>query len=97
MGSCVPHLQRILQDCNELFDLAIVQDSSWDAPLGGKALQEVYPFRPFPVLGLFDLTAGRVQWYWELIFGNEVKGALRQSVINLSEDTILLLNHQIGW
>lgn len=93
MGGRVPHLQRVLQDRNELFDLAVVQNSSRDASLGGKALKEVDPFCPFPVLGLFYLPARRVQRHWKLIFGNEVKGTLGQSIIDLSKDTILLLYH----
>ena len=93
----MPHLQRVLQDGNELFDLTVVQNASGNSPLGGKTLQEVYPFRPFAVLGLLDLPARRIQRHRKLVFGNKVKGTPGQAIIDFREDTILLMNHQVGW
>ena len=96
LGS-VTHFQRILQNGNQLLDLAVVKNAGGDPSLGGQPFQEINPFGPFPVGWDSNLPLVRFHWNGKLVLRNEVEGALRQTIIDLSQDVILLLDQQVGW
>jgi len=98
MFGSVPHLEGVLQDGDELLDLAIVQHPGWNPALGSKTLQEIYPLSPLPVLGSFHWSHLPIsERDWELVLRHEVKGALGQPVIDSGENIILLVDNEIGW
>lgn len=92
----VPHLQRVLEDSHKLLDLPIVQDSCGDSSLGGKTLEEINPFGPFSVLWPLDGAHVLGQGNGKLILGDEIESTLRQSIVDLAEDVVLLLDVKIG-
>lgn len=53
--SRVPHLHRVFEDSDELFDLPVVQYSGRNPPFGGEPLQQVDPFCPLSVFRALDL------------------------------------------
>ena len=48
------HFQGNIQFCHELFDLALVYDSSMHMTFSGQSLEETDPFTPFPISWFHD-------------------------------------------
>jgi hypothetical protein len=91
----VSHLQRVLQNSHELFNLAVVENTGWDAPLRRKSFEKVHPLSPFSVLWSFHRPHVLGERDWELVFGHEVERTLGKSVIDLAQDIILLLDEKV--
>lgn len=89
LGS-VTHLQRVLQHGDQLLDLAIVQGMPGDAAPGGQSLEKVDPFIPFPVRGDLNGPLVLLQRDRESVSCEKVKAALRQTLVDLVQDSVLL-------
>ena len=88
----MPHLQAVLQYCDQLLDLVVVQYPRRNAPLGCKPLEEIDPLRPFAIAGNPDWTLVGLYWNRKLVLGDKVECALRQSIVDLGENLVLLLS-----
>lgn len=95
LGS-MSHFQGVLQDCNQLLDLAVVQQPGWNPALGGQSLEKIHPFGPFSVSRSVDRSLVRFHWDWELILGNEIICTFRQSVIDRIQDAVLLRDIKVS-
>lgn len=90
------HLQGVLQDSDELLNLAVVQEMSGDAACGSQPLQEVYPLGPLAVRGDLDGSLVLLDGNTELVFCDEVIGTLGQAVVDLVEDAVLLAGIEVS-
>ena len=88
------HLETVLQNGDQLLDLAIVQHARRDAALGRQALEQVDPFGPLAVGGAADGALVRLDGDGELVAGDEVVAALREAVVDLGQDLVLFLRVQ---
>lgn len=95
LGS-MTHLQGVLQDSDELFNLAVVQEMSGDAACSSQPFQEVYPFSPLAVRGDLHGSFVLLDRNTELVLCNEVIGTLRQTVVDLVEDAVLLAGIEVS-
>ena len=91
----VAHLERVLEDGDKLLDLTVVQHPGWDPPLRRQPLEQVHPFGPLAILGPLDGPHVLRQRDRELVLCHKVVCALRQTVVDLGQDTILFLHQQI--
>lgn len=92
----VPHLERVLQDGDELLDLAIVEHPRWNPALGSQSLEQVHPLSPLAILWPLDGAHVLGQRNGKLVFGNKVVCTLRQTVVHLSENGVLFLDQEVG-
>ena len=59
MLGCVSHLERVLEDGDELLDLIVEEHTGGDAPLGGQSLEKVDPLhRETPMLVVLSVVRG---------------------------------------
>lgn len=95
LGS-MTHLQGVLQDGDELLNLAVVQEMSRDAACSSQSFQEVYPFSPLAVRGDLDGSLVLFDRNTELVLCDEVIGTLGQTVVDLVEDSVLLAGIEVS-
>lgn len=95
LGS-MAHLQGVLQDGDELFDLIVVQDTSGYPPLRSQAFQQVGPLCPLAVRWAPYLTFVGFERNRKLVLGNEIEGTFGQNLMNGGQNLILLLDIKVG-
>ena len=89
LGS-MAHLQRVLEDGDELFDLVVVEDSRRYPSFRGQPFEQIDPFGPFAVRRASNPTFVRLKGNGELIFGDEVESAFGKDVVDGGQDLVLL-------
>lgn len=95
LGS-MAHLKRVLEHGDQLLDLAVVQGMPRDAAPGGQPLEKVDPFIPFSVRGDLHGPLVLLQRDRESVSGKKVKATLRQALVDLVQDPVLLCGVQVS-
>jgi hypothetical protein len=85
------HLQTVLQNGNELFDLTVVKYASGNASLSRETLKQVHPLRPLTVARDSHWSLIGFDGDGKLVLGDKVVGTLRETIVDFGENVILFL------